>query len=107
MIAKGTLKSTFFSGRHSNFTIRNSISLKDKLTKERRSWNMSRTAIVLPLLFLIVQVTIAQDRPPIGIIDFYGLRTVPQARVREMLALKEGDAVPANQSELEQQLAAI
>jgi hypothetical protein len=45
---------------------------------------------------LSVCVGIAQipDLPPVGSIDFYGLRTISEAEVRELLPFKEGDALP-------------
>lgn len=34
------------------------------------------------------------ERPPIEAIDLYGLRTIPEDRLRALLPFKEGDAVP-------------
>ena len=47
--------------------------------------------------------------PPIGIIDFYGLRKVSEAQVREVLGVKEGDHPPssASQSAIEKRLEEI
>lgn len=63
------------------------------------------------LLFLLASVVAAaQQLPPIGIIDFYGLRTVTAEQARKALQLKEGDAVPkskADREALEKRLAAL
>jgi len=32
--------------------------------------------------------------PPIGVIDFYGLRTISQEQIRQKLQIKEGDSIP-------------
>lgn len=53
---------------------------------------------VLPIDSASVQV------PPIGIIDFYGLRTVSEQQAREALQIKEGDAVPEAREEIERRL---
>ena len=45
--------------------------------------------LVVPLLPLG-----AQQMPPIGIIDFYGLRALPESTVRAALGFREGDPVP-------------
>ena len=58
---------------------------------------------VLTTPFLLAQI------PPIGIIDFYGLRKVSEAQVREVLGIKEGDLLPPSTSEsvIEARLEAI
>jgi hypothetical protein len=45
--------------------------------------------------------------PPIGIIDFYGLRSISEQRVRDALQIKEGDAVPSSRQEIERRLEAF
>jgi hypothetical protein len=45
--------------------------------------------------------------PRIGIIDFYGLRTIPEARVRQALRLKEGDKLPRSKRAVEARLERI
>lgn len=42
--------------------------------------------------------------PPIGIIDFYGLRGIPEQRVRQALQIKEGDALPESTKEVQSRL---
>jgi hypothetical protein len=64
------------------------------------------------LVFLLAQSAAAQEQqiPAVGIIDFYGLRTVKPEDVRAVLRLKEGDAVPKSKAErevLERRLAAL
>ncbi len=45
--------------------------------------------------------------PPIGVIDFYGLRKVSEAQVREVLGVKEGDHPPSSTSAIEKRLEEI
>ena len=45
--------------------------------------------------------------PRIGIIDFYGLRTILEARVRQALQLKEGDKLPPSKRAVEARLETI
>ena len=42
--------------------------------------------------------------PPIGTIDFYGLRTVSEAKARQALVLKEGASLPEGEEELRRTL---
>ncbi len=51
-----------------------------------------------------------ESAPPIGTIDYYGLRTVTAADIRHALGLKPGDPAPvdpARRRELEQRIAAL
>ena len=62
------------------------------------------------LLFLSIQTSNAF--PPLGIIDFYGLRTVPEARLREALPYRMGDSIQIDKFKsqkhaVEQKLASI
>lgn len=41
------------------------------------------------------------EPPRIGVIDFYGLRTVSEARVRKALGVKEGDPLPRSKEDAE------
>jgi hypothetical protein len=50
------------------------------------------------LLILLTAVFSRAQAPPIGSIDFYGLRTVTEQQVRGVLLLKEGDAVPGDKA---------
>jgi hypothetical protein len=42
--------------------------------------------------------------PRIGVIDFYGVRRVPEARLRHALGVNEGDPLPASKGDLEDRL---
>lgn len=57
-----------------------------------------------PLFAICVK---AQPAPPIGIIDFYGLKTLTEAQVRAALQIKEGDNLPASRAEVEKRLTAL
>jgi hypothetical protein len=48
-----------------------------------------------------------QQGPTIGVIDFYGLRTVSESKAREALRLKEGDAPPESTLPAQLRLEAI
>lgn len=43
----------------------------------------------------------AQEPPRIGVIDFYGLRKVPEAKIREALGAREGDFLPRSKGDAE------
>ncbi len=45
--------------------------------------------------------------PKIGIVDYYGLRKVPQARIEKALGVRAGDSLPASKGELEERLEAV
>jgi hypothetical protein len=56
-----------------------------------------RTRLFLALAALtctFTQAADARDLPPIGIIDFHGLRAHSEAAVRKLLPFKEGDDIP-------------
>jgi hypothetical protein len=46
------------------------------------------------LLFILLLTSTAQQAPPIGIIDYYGLRSVTEQQARQSVGLREGDALP-------------
>lgn len=46
----------------------------------------------------------AQSPPRIGLIEFYGLRKVTEARVRQTLGVKEGDLLPRSKGDTEERL---
>jgi hypothetical protein len=70
-----------------------------------------RTVMRRPVLALIVMLPSlalrAQEMPPIGIIDFYGLRAVDAAAVRGALGIREGDPVPSGSAASLQRLRAL
>ncbi len=61
-----------------------------------------KTAILLCLI-LIANPAIAQDQQ-IGIIDFYGLRKIPEQKVKTALGLGVGDTLPLSLAEIEQRM---
>ncbi len=53
-------------------------------------------------------LALAQDTGPrIGIIDFYGLHKTPEAKVRQALGVREGDALPRSKGDAEERIDAI
>jgi hypothetical protein len=52
---------------------------------------------LLALLSLLLGWQLADQIPPIGIIDFYGIRSLPEAQVRQALDFHEGDQLSSNQ----------
>jgi len=56
---------------------------------------------------LLAQSPPADLIPPIGVIDFYGLRKVSEAQVREVLGVKEGDHPPSSTSAIVKRLEKI
>jgi hypothetical protein len=59
------------------------------------------------LLSLLLASGVAQQWPPIGIIDFYGRRTVAESDLRAALQIREGDSVPRTRIEIEQRLRSV
>ncbi len=49
----------------------------------------------------------AQEGPKIGLIDFYGLHKVPEAKVRQALGVREGDALPRSKGDAEERIDTI
>lgn len=45
--------------------------------------------------------------PVIGTLDFYGLRKVPEAKVRQALGVHEGDVLPPSKGDVEERLDAV
>lgn len=50
--------------------------------------------ICATFLFVPPSASTSRQVPPIGIIDFYGLRNISERRARQVLQIKEGDALP-------------
>jgi hypothetical protein len=48
--------------------------------------------------------SLAQSPPRIGLIEFYGLRKVPEVRVRQALGVREGDALPRSKGDTEERI---
>ena len=64
--------------------------------------------ILLPvvLLFFLPGPANAQS-PPVGIIDFFGLRSLSERQARQALQIKEGDQLPASSEEARRRLEAL
>jgi hypothetical protein len=45
--------------------------------------------------------------PTIGVVDFYGLHKVPEAKIRQVLGAREGDPLPHSKGDTEERLDAI
>ncbi len=59
------------------------------------------------LLLIVSGALCAQSTPRIGRIEFYGLRKVPEAKVRKALGVVEGDPLPRSKGNVEERLAAV
>ncbi len=69
---------------------------------------MKLPAFIFSFFFLFV--TANAQFPPIGTIDFYGLRAVSERQIREVLPIKEGDAMLKSKeeaAEIEKRLASL
>ena len=55
-----------------------------------------RTNAFLLIVWHLARMPLLAQYPPIGIIDFYGLRTVSETEVRNVLGIQEGDPFPAS-----------
>jgi hypothetical protein len=56
------------------------------------------------LLCLLAPGLLGGQAPRIGIIDFYGLRKVSEKQIREVLGVKEGDALPPSKADVEERM---
>ena len=66
--------------------------------------------ITLVFLFFFLFISVNAQFPPVGTIDFYGLRTVSEKQIREKLKIKEGDEMlksKAESEEIEKRLRAL
>jgi hypothetical protein len=61
----------------------------------------------LTFLFLLLPTTQDPQIPPIGVIDFYGLRGVTEQQAREALQIKEGDSLSDEPKDARRRLEAI
>jgi hypothetical protein len=50
--------------------------------------------LTIPGLILVLLFSAGQQTPAIGIVDFYGLRSVKEEQARQAIQIKEGDALP-------------
>ena len=51
---------------------------------------------------LLLSSILSGQVPEVGIINFYGVRVVPQGRLRESLGVKEGDPLPKSKADVEE-----
>src|SRR5262245_16081691 len=61
----------------------------------------------LILLALLLPAPQDPQIPPIGIIDFYGLRSISEQQIREALQIKEGDSPIGKTKEAERRLESL
>jgi hypothetical protein len=66
---------------------------------------MMMFSLILP--FVLLCVPINAQTPPIGIIDFYGLRNLTEQQARQALQIKEGDSFPESREEAQRRLEAL
>jgi hypothetical protein len=59
------------------------------------------------LVFATGLLSAQAEGPRIGIIDFYGLRKTPESKVRQALAVREGDPLPRSKGDAEERIDAI
>jgi hypothetical protein len=58
-----------------------------------------------PFFVLLVVAGLAEAQAPkIGVLDFYGLRKIPEQRVRQALGAREGDPLPPSKGDVEERL---
>ena len=55
-------------------------------------------------VFFAAAALAAAQAPRIGVLDFYGLRKVSEPQVRQALAAREGDPLPASKGDAEERL---
>lgn len=68
----------------------------------------SRARRTLVRLFvLLAPVMCLAQAPTIGVIDFYGVRSVPAGEIRKVLGTKEGGKLPASKGDIETKLETI
>jgi len=73
---------------------------------QKRSRIISFLIFAALLFFLLCRASVAQF-PPIGIIDFYGMRTITERQVRQALQIKEGDTLSRQPKDARRRLEAL
>jgi hypothetical protein len=58
----------------------------------------------IALALLLTGLAAGQTSPRVGVLDFYGLRKVPAAKVRQALGVKEGDPLPPSKGDAEERI---
>jgi hypothetical protein len=61
----------------------------------------------LSFLLSFACLAAAQPTPKVASIEIYGLRHVPEARVRKALGVNEGDSLPRSKGDVEERIAAV
>jgi hypothetical protein len=56
---------------------------------------------------LLAAAALPAEKPRIGVLDFYGLHAVSEAKIRKTLGFREGDPLPASKGDVEERLEAI
>ena len=57
-----------------------------------------------PIFLVLIAAAASAQAPRIGTIDFYGLRKVPEAKLRQALGAREGDYLPPSKGNAEESL---
>jgi POTRA domain, FtsQ-type len=63
--------------------------------------------ITIGIIFFMLPALQDPEFPPIGIIDFYGLRSISEQQVREALQIKEGDTLSSEPKEAKKRLESL
>ncbi len=61
----------------------------------------------ITLFVCLAALAYAQEGPHVGLIDFYGLHKVPEAKVRQALGVREGDPLPRSKGDSEERIDGI
>src|SRR5499427_4625428 len=65
---------------------------------------MAMLTVALPAQETATRPASALGAPRIGVIDFYGLQKVPEARIRQALGVREGDFLPRSKGDAEEKI---
>src|SRR3982751_3951710 len=78
---------------------------KNSRSPDRRPVRLTHLRRIL--FFLALAGAVCAQTPRIGRIEFYGLRKVPEAKVRKALGIAEGDALPRSKPAVEDRLTQV
>jgi len=65
---------------------------------------MAMLTVALPAQETATRPASSLGAPRIGVIDFYGLQKVPEARIRQALGVREGDFLPGSKGDAEEKI---